>query len=201
MNRKRCPWCGKTTDRAKDKIAWREVSTSAVPRFLNRGNCSHCNHKYGQVPLFSHILMISLVIVLCFALAFIFKSVFFIFLSLIGIPFVMLTPYSRLDDKGRPYKENADLLCKFEIVEKHGRIKRYELYFLDNSVENAEPFALASPINVYYTQRGGNTVLGEFSYIHEKNYKYMKKYVCNLYDTNMELVAKIRFITATDTEK
>ena len=198
MNRKRCPWCGKITDSSKDKSSWRDVGSSAVPRFLHRGLCSHCNHKYGQVPLFSHILISALFVVLCFALALIFNWAFFILFSIVAIPFVMLTPYSRLDSKARTCKEDKNLLCKFEIIEKHGKLRRYELYFLDSSVDDAEPFTLAAPINVYYVQRGTDTALGEFSYLHEKNYEYMKKDACELYDTNMELVAKIRFIVDTD---
>ena len=104
--------------------------------------------------------------------------------------------YTKLNDSGTPIEENSDLYCKMEILEKYGKIKRYELYFLNDGIDDSEPFVLASPIQVYSASQKRNIMLGEFSYIHEKNYDYMAKDCCELYDTQMNLIAKVKFITS-----
>ena len=88
-----------------------------------------------------------------------------------------------------------DLLCKMVIIEKHQKIKPHELYFLNDDFDDFAPFILASPIYIYDVSKKRNIASGEFLYKHEKNYDYINKDICKLYDTEMNLIAKIKFIT------
>ena len=198
MNRKRCPWCGKTTDKSKDKyFSWNDFPLNHRIIKLYTGKCSHCGYKYGQYPSF-HNLMLVVIAFLLFTLAISFESVIFLtaaFLVLIwGTVTYIFIPYSKLNDKGNPCEKNIDLFYKFEIIELYGKIKKYELYYLNDYFDDFQPFVLPSPINVYYAPRKSRVVLGEFLYIHEKNYDYINKDSCDLYDTEMNLIAKIKFI-------
>ena len=201
MNRRRCPWCGKVIDRNKDTISWKDGFSSSVPRMLKIGNCAHCRHKYGQVPTIQNVLKVGLFVLVGFACAFIFQCEFFLFLPLIPAFLLYFIPYSKLDDEGKLYGVNTDLLCKIEIIDKYQKIKRDELYFLDNCFDDFEPFVLASPVHIAYISKRSDIVSGEFLYMHEKNYDYTKKDSCQLYDTEMNLIAKIKFITDVDSIK
>ena len=201
MNRKRCPWCGKTTDKYKDKdnSSWNNFPFNYRLLHLYIGKCSHCQNKYGQYPN-SHNLIITLVVILLFILAFVFQSAALLciaFLVLIlDIFMYIFIPYSKLNDKGiLYYEENIDLLCKLKIIEQYGKIKCHELYYLNDCFDDFQPFVLASPIHIYYAPRKSHVVLGEFLYIHEKNYDYINKDSCELFDTDMNLVARIKFVT------
>ena len=200
MNRKRCPWCGKRIDKKKDSILWRDVIASpSVPQMLRKANCGYCGHKYGQVPVFQHLLRIVLIAILIVVFALTFQSVIlfvFAFTPFFGLVF---TPYSKLDDTGKICEVNSDLLCKMMIIEKYNKIKHDELYFLNNCFDDFDPFVPVSPIHIYYVSKKGNIVSGEFLYIHEKNYDFIKEDSCDLYDTEMNLIAKIKFLTEFDT--
>jgi len=194
VNRKRCPWCGKIIDKKKDTVSWSDVMGSpSVPRMLRQANCGHCRHKYGQVPLPIYVLKISIIVVLLLIVAFIFQSGFLFVIAFFAIFFTVLIPYSKLDDSGKLLEINTDLLCEIVIVDKYDKIKRGEIYFLDNCFDDFEPFVLASPIQVHHISQKDKTVLGEFLYMHERNYDYIKKDSCQLYDTEMNLIAKIKF--------
>ena len=200
MNKKRCPWCGKIIDKEKDKTLWKDRYTSSVPRFLHLADCSHCRHKYGQVPmLYPHLLKITVLLVLLAVLTFVLQSWILLALLFLAIGLDIFlhvkTPYSKLDDKGKSHEKNTDLDCEIEILEKYGEINRYEIYFLNNNFDAFEPFVLASPIHVYSINKKSNTALGEFLYMNEKNYDYIQKDSCELYDTEMNLIAKIKFVT------
>ena len=202
MNRTRCPWCGKIIDETKDKDKsfWKH----AFPGYsvLKRADCAHCGHKYGQFPIFPYLLIIDLISLLFIVLSFIFQYGFLLlvaFLALLVDFFMHLfMPYSKLDDEGKPCDDNPDLHCKITMIEKYGEIKRYELYFLNNCFDEFKPFTLASPIYVYYASKKSNTVLGEFLYMNEKNYDYMENGVCDLDDSEMKPVAKIKIAPETD---
>lgn len=199
MNRTRCPWCGKIIDRSKDKILWRDVvERRATPRMLHQANCSHCGHKYGQIPVMRYVLAIVFLVLLIVILGFVFQSAVLLVASVIPCFLLLFMPYSKLDDEGKPCDDNPDLHCKITMIEKYGEIKRYELYFLNNCFDEFEPFTLASPIYVYYASKKSNTVLGEFLYMNEKNYDYMENGVCDLYDSEMKPVAKIKIAPETD---
>ena len=194
MNRKRCPWCGKIIDKKKDKISWGDVIEKRdVPRRLHQANCGHCRHKYGQVPILRLVWKIDIAIVLLLIAAFVFESVFLFVVAFLPVFFNTLTPYSKLDDKGKTREINTDLLCGFSVIDKCGKLKPYELYFLEDGFDQFEPFFPASPIQIHNISKKDNTVLGEFLYMHEKNYDYIKKDNCQLYDTDMNLVANIKF--------
>ena len=90
------------------------------------------------------------------------------------------------------------MLCEIKVIEKHGEIKRDELYFLNDCFDNFEPFVLASPIYFYRVLKKNDAVLGEFLYMHEKNYGFIEKDSCELYDTEMNLIAKIKFVLVGD---
>ena len=199
MNRTRCPWCGKRMDRQKDNILWSDViERRATPRMLRQANCSHCRHKYGQIPLRRYVLMIVLSELLIVILALIIQSaILFVALLLPGF-LLLFMPYAKLDDKGIPCDVNKDLLCEITIIEKYGDIKRYELYFLNNRFDDFEPFILASPIYIYLASKKSDKIYGEFLYMNEKNYDYMGQEICDLYDTEMNLIAKIKFVIETD---
>lgn len=200
MNRKRCPWCGKIIDKKKDTISWDDVFSPSVPRMLRQANCGHCRHKYGQVPLFPYVLKIVVTVILLLVVAFVFQQFGFLFvLAFMPMLLYSLIPYSKLDDRGKPCETNTDLLCEIVIIDKYDKIKRDELYFLDDRFDDSEPFVLASPIRIYHIPKKGDTVLGEFLYMNEENYNYINKDSCGFYDTEMNLVAKIKFITDGDT--
>ncbi len=200
MNRKRCPWCGKIIDKKKDTISWDDVVGSpSVPRWLRQANCGYCRYKYGQVPLLPYVWKIDITVILLLIAAFVFQSGFLFVIAFIPIFFTALIPYSKLDDRGKLREINTDLLCEIVIIDKYDKIKRNELYFLDNCFDDFEPFVLASPIQVHRVSKNGNTVSVEFLYMHQKNYNYINKDSCNLYDSDMNLVARIKFITDVDT--
>ena len=200
MNRKRCPWCGKIIDKKKDTMSWNDVVGSpSVPRWLRQANCGYCRNKYGQVPVLSYMLKIDLIVFLLLILAFIFQSGFLFVIAFVPIFFTVLMPYSKLDDRGKPREINKDAVCEFAIIEKYGIIKRDELYFLDPCFDNFEPFSIAAPIQVHHVSKKDEMITGEFLYMHEQNYDYIKKDSCQLYDTEMNLIAKIKFITDVDT--
>ena len=111
----------------------------------------------------------------------------------------VLMPYSKLDDGGKLREINTDLLCEFIIIDKYDKLKPDELYFLEDCFDDFEPFFLASPIQIHCVSKKDDTVSGEFLYMHERNYDYIKKDSCQLYDTKMKLIAKIKFITDVDT--
>ena len=200
MNRKRCPWCGKRIHKDRDTIFWKDAFLSpSVPRMLRQANCGHCGHKYGQVPLIPHVLKIGLVVLLLVILAFVFQSALLFLVAFIPCFLFTLMPYSKLDDEGKCYEENTDLFCEIVMIDEYQKIKCDELYFLDHRFDDFEPFVLASPISIYYIPKKSNRVLGKFLYMNEKNYEYIKKSNCQLYDTEMNLVANIKFTTDGDT--
>lgn len=198
MNRKRCPWCGKIIDKSKDKRLWKERYTSSVPRYLHMSNCSHCRHKYGQVPMYPHLLTMHILVAVLAVLTFALQSVILLVLLILALAldlFLHVTmPYSKLDEKGKPPEENTELDCEIEILERYGELKRYELYFLNNDFDAFEPLVLASPIHIYSVKKKSNIVFGEFLYMNEKNYDHIEKDSCELYDTQMNLIAKIKFV-------
>lgn len=194
MNRKRCPWCGKRIDKTKDKMLWKDSSLGHFS-MLHISNCAHCRHKYGQLPYCPYALKITLGILAVIVLGFVFQSMFLI----LGVPILCLLylfiPYFKLDDKGKPCEENAELSCEMRMLEKYGEIKRDDLYFLTDSFDDFDPFAVASPIHMYYVSKKSDTLLGEFLYMHEQNYDFISQESCALYDTEMNMVAKIKFVT------
>ncbi len=103
----------------------------------------------------------------------------------------MFASFAKLDEKGKQCEVREELLCEIQILESHGKIGRGNLYFLDADFDNFEPFFPAAPIYVFYTEKESGLALGEFLYMHEKNYDYMGE-SCDLYDADMNLVAKIK---------
>lgn len=193
MNRRRCPWCGKRIDKKKDKIFWRDV----IPghSMLHTANCAHCGHKYGQIPLFPYVWKIGLLTFLIFILSFVFKSGVLFVGAAIPCALFLFMPYSKLDDKGRPCEFDESLEYQIKVLDKYGKIKRDELYFLNNCIDSFEPFSLVAPICIRYIHSKTNIILGEFLYIHKQNYDFIERDSCDLYDTEMNLIAKIKFIT------
>lgn len=199
MNRTRCPWCGKKIDRNKDKIRWEDVVDKRVtPEYLRQANCSHCGHKYRQVPVMRYVLAILAVVLFLVVLALIVQSVMLLLASVLPFFLLLRMPYSKLDDTGKPSEVSGDLLCEITILEKLGKIRRDDLYFLDAGFDGFEPFTHASPICVYEASKKSNTVFGEFLYRNEQNFAYMEREFCVLYDTEMNPVAKIRLAADTD---
>lgn len=199
MNRTRCPWCGKRIDKKKDTIKWSDaVASPSVPQMLRIANCGHCQHKYGQVVVFSYAWKLALAIILTVLLAFVLQSGLLLLLVIPLCFLNMLMPYSKLDDEGKVCETSTDLLCEMMIMEQYGKIKRDELYFLDDCFDNFEPFILASPIHIYSALKT-NVILGEFLYMHEKNYNFIEKDSCVLYDSEMNPIAKIKFVIDTNT--
>lgn len=170
MNRKRCPWCGNRIHKDRDAICRGNVTFSpSVPRMLRIADCGHCGRKYGQVPIFPYALMIDLVVVLGVVLALILQSGWLFVAAFVPCILFLFMPYSKLDDKGKHCQANTDLLCKMVIIDKYRKIKRYELYFLEDDFDGYIPFAAASPIDMEAVSRKGNIASGVFLYRHEKN--------------------------------
>ncbi len=195
MNRTRCPWCGKIIDRQKDTVTWHDVFGPSVPRRLHQANCAHCRHKYGQVPLFPYVMWIGIAVLSLLVLAFVFQSGWLFVVAFTPCLLFALMPYSPLDDKGVPREGNPNRLCDIEIIEACRKIRRDELYFLDDGFDSFAPFTAVSPIHIYRVSPKDGTAAGEFLYVHEKNYAYIDKDRCALYDTHMHWVATIRFVT------
>ena len=204
MNRTRCPWCGKRIDKAKDKdkTFWKNIGLGVS--LLHKANCAHCGRMYGQFPVFSYLFKIDLLTILIVVLTFVFQSeiLFVISIPILLFDFLLhvFMPYSKLNDKGKPCEENTDLCCKMVVLEKNAEIKSYELYFLNDCFDDFEPFVLASPIHIDHISKKDDTVSGEFLYMHEKNYDFIEKDSCDLYDTNMNRIAKIKFIADSHNE-
>lgn len=194
----RCPWCGKIMNEREDKG---EIS---IPHNNRRvANCSHCFKKYGQVPTFPHAFINIIIafagILPCAAIS---DKLLGNPILLVGVEFVAFlwlsrkfTPYSKLDDRGRQVDINNDMLCCALIIETYGKLKCNEIYFLSDDFDLFEPYTLASPIHVYHINKKEKYVTGEFLYMHEKNYDYIDKDVCELYDSNMKLIAKVKITT------
>lgn len=194
MNRTRCPWCGQKINKQKDKMLFKDMFSPTVPQFLHLANCSHCGHKYGQVPRIQYDVRILIAIVLLVILAFILQSAVIFIVAFIPAVLFAFMPFSKLDDDGKVCEINTDLLCKIEIIEKYSNIKCDDIYFLNDNFDSAELFTVASPIEIYKISKKDNTLFGEFLYMSEKNYDYIKEESCQLYDTQMRLAAKIKFI-------
>lgn len=129
----------------------------------------HCHNKYGQVPVLSYMAKIdSNRYFASFVLAVVFQSVFLFVIAFLPIFFTVLMPYCKLDDRGKLREINTDLLCEFIIIDKCGKLKPNELYFLEDDFDDFEPFFLASPIQIHRISKKDNTVYGEFLYMHEK---------------------------------
>ncbi len=175
-------------------MSWNDVVGSpSVPRWLRQANCGYCRHKYGQVPLLPYVWKIDITVILLLIAAFIFQSGFLFVIAFVPIFFTVLMPYSKLDDRGKRREINTDLLCEFIIIDKYGKLKPNELYFLEDCFDDFEQFVLASPIQIHRISKNNKMVVGEFLYMHERNYDYIKKDTCQLYDTEMNLIAKIKF--------
>lgn len=160
---------------------------------LRQANCGHCRNKYGQVPLLPYVLKIAIIVILLLILAFVFQSGFLFVIAFVPIFFTVLMPYSKLDNGGKLREINTDLLCEFIIIDKNDKLKPNEIYFLQDCFDDFEPFFLAAPIQIHRISKKDNTVFGEFLYMHERNYDYIKKDSCQLYDTEMNLIAKVKF--------
>lgn len=200
MNRTRCPWCGKRIDKSKDTMSWQDVFASpSVPRMLRKAKCGHCGKKYGQVPIVQFMLGIGIVVAVLTVLSLAFASVLLLFFAFATGLLGCLTPYSKLDDKGKACDKDLELVCEISVIEKYQKIRRYDLYFLDTAIDAKKPFASASPIEVLDISKNGDLLHGEFLYRHEGNRAYLKEENYPLYDTKMNLVAKIRFVSDTDT--
>ena len=199
MNRKRCPWCGKRIDKTKDKDKSFWQDTFPGNSLLHRADCSHCGHKYGQFPIFPYLVKIDLLVILLLALTFAFQSGILLVITLFALLTMLFLhlsmPYSKLNDTGKPCEENTDLDCKIVVLEAYGKIKRYELYFLVGCFDDFDPFVLPSPIHLYSVSKKSDVLLGEFLYMHERNDDYINQDSCELYDTEMNMVAKIKFVS------
>lgn len=200
MNRTRCPWCGKRIDKSKDTMSWQDVFASpSVPRMLRKAKCGHCGKKYGQVPIVQFMLGIGIVVAVLTVLSLAFASVLLLFFAFATGLLGCLTPYSKLDDKGKACDEDPALVCEIAVIEKYQKLRHYELYFLDTSIDEQKPFTMVAPIEVHGTSPKGDVLYGEFLYKHEKNQVHLQEASCLLYDTKMNLAAKIRFVRDTDT--
>lgn len=201
MNRKRCPWCGKRIDKAKDRGFCRNTSLNTpVRRMLYVAKCSHCGYLYGQVPAFPYGVVIGGIFLLGLVLSLVFRSGVLLFVAVLSLLLFRLTPYSRLNNEGKACKKEPDLLCEFTVIEKYGRIRRGGLYFLDDRFDRSGPFSLASPVQVRSAPGKSGTVRGRFLYRQEKNRDAMKTDGCVLYDSGMNRVARIKFVTDKDTD-
>lgn len=193
----RCPWCGKTINKRRDK------SDFTVKNSYRIANCSHCFKKYGQVPTFPH-MFINIFIFLAGILpcGFISDKLFGNPIVLVVVEFAVFlylshkfTPYAKLDDRQRQVDINNDMLCCALIIEVYEKLRCNEIYFLSDDFDSFETYTLASPIHVYHINKKEKYLTGEFLYMHEKNYEYIDKDVCELYDSNMKLVAKVKITT------
>ena len=198
----RCPWCGKIMNRHKDKRKLSDRWDSSVPSRLRLARCRHCGHKYGQIPTFPYVyinIIIAFLLLLgCFWVIYELEiSVWFALFPMMCVYYLFrtFTPYSKLNDRGRQVDINNDMLCCALIIETYGKIKCNEIYFLSDDFDLFEPYTLASPIHVYHINKKEKYVTGEFLYMHEKNYNYIDKDVCELYDSNMKLIAKVKITT------
>lgn len=200
MNRTRCPWCGKRIDKRKDTISWQDVFASpSVPRMLRKAKCGHCGKKYGQVPIVQFMLGIGIAAAVILVLALAFGSALLLVIALATGFLTCLTPYSKLDDKGKACDEEPDLVCEIVVIEKYQKLRHYDLYFLDTSIDEQKPFTGVSPIEIHSLSPNGDVLYGEFLYRHEKNRVYLQEASCLLYDAKMNLAAKIAFVRETDT--
>lgn len=194
MNTTRCPWCGKIIDKKLDKADWKDrLANPSVSRIFHLAKCSHCGNKYGQASFSPYMLTIWLLGVALFILGLILQFFPLLLAPLLCVFLGQFAPYSKLDDECRIVEEREELMCYLEIVESYGKIRPYEIYFLENNFDAFEPFILASPIHINRVLKKKGIAFGSFLYMNEKNYNHINGDSCNLYDTDMVLVAKIKF--------
>ena len=130
---------------------------------------------------------------LLFVIGIALKLVVIVLLAVPLAPLSLLAPYKKLDEDCKVPEYNSDLDCEFTIIEKYSNIRYDEIYFLDNRFDELEPFSAVSPVSENKISKKDNTVRSSFLYIHSQNYEYLDKDICELYDTDMNLVAKIKF--------
>ena len=197
----RCPWCGKIMNRHKDERKPLDKLDSSVPSRLRLARCGHCGHKYGQIPTFPYVIFNGIIAFLILVVSFsvIYElgiSVWFALLPMIVVYYLFrtFTPYSKLDDRKKEVEVNPDLVCDVYFIETYDKIQCNRLYFFENDFDCFEPYMVASPIRFYNVKKNNNYAWCELLYMHEKNYKYIGKESCDLYDSNMKLVAKVKII-------
>lgn len=83
---------------------------------------------------------IALIVISLLILAFVFQFGFLFVIAFLPIFFTVLMPYYKLDDRGKLREINTDLLCEFIIIDKCGKFKHNELYFLEDYFDDFEPF-------------------------------------------------------------
>ncbi len=193
MNTTRCPWCGKIIDKEKDKTEWKDrLANRSVSRQFHLAKCSHCGHKYGQAFTSPYMLTIWLSGSALFILGLVLQFIPLLFAPILVIVLGQFAPYSKLDEDCSTVEKREELMCDLEIVERCGKITPYEIYFLEDNFDSFEPFILASPIQIDRVSKKKGVASGSFLYMNEKNYNYIDSDICNLYNTDMVLVANVK---------
>lgn len=193
MNRTRCPWCGKIIDKKLGKAEWKDrLANPSVSRIFHMAKCSHCGNKYGQASFSPYMLTIWLLGVALFILGLVLQFFPLLFAPILVVLLGQFAPYSKLDEDCCAVEKREELMCDLEIVERYGKITPYEIYFLEDNFDSFEPFILASPIQIDRVLKKKGVASGSFLYMSEKNYNYINSDICNLYNTDMVLVAKVK---------
>ena len=199
MNRTRCPWCGKIIDKYKDKAEWKDrIDNPSVSRRFVLARCSHCRHKYGQVFFSPYVLTLYALGIVALFFGLVLKFVPLLFVPVVCLFLSHLAPYSKLNEDCTATEEREELIYDIAIIESYGKIKPYEIYFLEDNFDSFEPFIPASPVQINRVSNKKGKACGSFLYMNENNCIFTERDECNLYDTDMVLAAKIKFLPRSE---
>lgn len=193
MKRKRCPHCGRMIDKKADRINSKGAFKSSVLHSQKVARCSHCNNTYGVGASSPYIITRIWLSVVLFIIGKILNMSYLRVISVFSVFYTIFTPYARLDSNGKLQDVDPALICDFEITEEYVRLRKKQMYFLTNDFDGYTSFQVVSPIKVVRVRKRSNMVSAIFLYNHDQNYEYTDKDAVKLYDSDMNLVAKIKF--------
>ena len=190
MNKNRCPWCGK---KINPSIDGKDVEKKKTSRYLTYAKCSSCGHYYGQSINSNLIKCVFLAAGVLLLIAFI-SGIYNICFLLILIPFIALcTSFKRMDENENIVKTDHTLDVELVFIEA-GSIRTNEFYFLNSDFDEHESFSCVSPICIYCLKKKGKRTVGYFLYEHNENAEYINKNECDLYNSEKNLVAKVKLL-------
>lgn len=191
MKQKRCPWCGKKIDVFLDI---KRVQKKHTPMYLTYAQCGFCNNYYGQ-SVNSMLIKRSLLIACLLLLIALVSKLYHILFFLILLPFIaMMSPLQKMDKCEKLVISEHTFKVAVIVLETNKQISINEFYFLNNNFDDLDSFVTVSPIYVYRFDNKNNRMLGYFLYDHQDNAEYIDREICNIYDSNGDLIAKVKLV-------
>ena len=185
---RRCPWCGKITDRHADQSRAFSKRKKTPYRFVF-AQCKHCNNYYGQNVNYKMLLAWLGIMVLLAVVARCVQNASVLFFGIFPPFFWIFMRYTRMDENEEKVPLPEELWITAEVLEQYEKIKSGNLYFLQADFDEHDAFSVAPPL--YISKIRKKTKLqGHLLYDHAENDKYNE--VCNIYDGSGTLIAKVK---------